>query len=397
MNFFEIIMIVMVGLCPLFIFRQLVMNLVRRKERATAYIEACEQPIAVVVCCRNEERVIARLLSSLQEQNYRNYRIFVVAHNCTDRTAEIASGFAVKVVELNDPSKRRKSDALNRAMEYILERHPGQFRYVAVFDADSVLEADFLRKMNNAMASGCDVASGRYGFLNSRSSLVSGLCAGLYMVLMKVDSQASSQNRLPVNPYGSGFCVRYEIVENGWNTETLNEDFELANREVLNGRKLVFVPDAVFKTEVPTTLSAALRQRKRWVVGQAQCFRLYFPKYVRKLRHPNRCLLKQFAELCIYPISLGICAGAIGVAICGIVLDGPLWNIILPVSALCVYAVMVMMTCASFRYCKVSCRENAGAIALMPFWVMVTVVYSVTALFRRDMEWQPTEHKGITD
>lgn len=226
MNFFEIIMIVMVGLCPLFIFRQLVMNLVRRKERATVY-------------------------------------------------AEIASGFAVKVVELNDPSKRRKTDALNRAMEYILERHPGQFRYVAVFDADSVLEAGFLRKMNNAKASGCDVASGRYGFLNSRSSLVSGLCAGLYMVLMKVDSQASSQNRLPVNPYGSGFCVRYEIVENGWNTETLNEDFELANREVLNGRKLVFVPDAVFKTEVPTTLSAALRQRKRWVVGQAQCFRLY--------------------------------------------------------------------------------------------------------------------------
>lgn len=54
---------------------------------------------SIVVPARNEEKLLAQCLKSLLEQDYvGDYEIIVVDNASTDRTAEIASGFGVKVV-----------------------------------------------------------------------------------------------------------------------------------------------------------------------------------------------------------------------------------------------------------------------------------------------------------
>lgn len=47
---------------------------------------------AILICARNEEIVIADLIQSIKQQTYPSHliRIFVLADNCTDGTAEIA-------------------------------------------------------------------------------------------------------------------------------------------------------------------------------------------------------------------------------------------------------------------------------------------------------------------
>ena len=48
---------------------------------------------AILIAARNEEQVLPHLLESLFQQDYpaQLYRVFVVADNCTDRTAVVAA------------------------------------------------------------------------------------------------------------------------------------------------------------------------------------------------------------------------------------------------------------------------------------------------------------------
>ncbi|MDR1917618.1 MAG: glycosyltransferase [Christensenellaceae bacterium] len=50
---------------------------------------------AILVCARNEEKVIGQLIDSIKKQDYPKELIttFVVAHNCTDNTAKVAAEF----------------------------------------------------------------------------------------------------------------------------------------------------------------------------------------------------------------------------------------------------------------------------------------------------------------
>lgn len=51
-----------------------------------------QKKYGVIIPARNEENVVANLIDSIQKNNYPQDKlhIFVIAHNCTDRTAEIA-------------------------------------------------------------------------------------------------------------------------------------------------------------------------------------------------------------------------------------------------------------------------------------------------------------------
>ncbi len=54
---------------------------------------------AALISARNEEKVIAELIASLKAQNYPSHLldIYVVADNCTDRTAQAARAAGARV------------------------------------------------------------------------------------------------------------------------------------------------------------------------------------------------------------------------------------------------------------------------------------------------------------
>ena len=58
---------------------------------------------AMIVAAHDEEIVIGNLIESMQKQNYPKelYDIYVIADNCTDKTAEIARSYDVTVCERN--------------------------------------------------------------------------------------------------------------------------------------------------------------------------------------------------------------------------------------------------------------------------------------------------------
>ena len=118
---------------------------------------------AICVAARNEEKVIKNLLESLNLQDYPKelLTIFVVADNCTDKTAEIVKDYAkeseIEIVcyEHKNPDERTKGFALKYLFEqikndYTIEAFEGYF----IFDADNVLNKDYISRMNDAFDEG---------------------------------------------------------------------------------------------------------------------------------------------------------------------------------------------------------------------------------------------------
>ena len=84
----------------------------------------------VIVCARNEERVIRQLVESIRKCDYPQDKldIFVIAHNCTDGTAAAAQTGGAFVYEYSNPQERTKGYALRQIFRYI-ERDFGIRQY----------------------------------------------------------------------------------------------------------------------------------------------------------------------------------------------------------------------------------------------------------------------------
>ena len=92
---------------------------------------------AVLICARNEERVIRLPVKSVLMTKYPADRreVIVLADNCTDRTAAFAREAGATVWEKTTPSAG-KGDVLAWGVARVIES--GRFDAVAVFDASAV-------------------------------------------------------------------------------------------------------------------------------------------------------------------------------------------------------------------------------------------------------------------
>ena len=114
---------------------------------------------AVLVAARNEETVIGDLLDSLHRQDYDLSRVtvFVIADNCTDRTAEIAAQKGAVVYCRENKTVVGKGYALEALLAHIRSDYPDGFDAYLVFDADNLVAPDFLTRMNESYSAGNEI------------------------------------------------------------------------------------------------------------------------------------------------------------------------------------------------------------------------------------------------
>ena len=81
----------------------------------------------IIIPARNEEEVIGDTIRTLFKQNYPRelFDVFVVAHNCTDNTAQRAREAGAIVFEHNDddPKHKRVSYALQHGFRKIIAEY----------------------------------------------------------------------------------------------------------------------------------------------------------------------------------------------------------------------------------------------------------------------------------
>ena len=103
----------------------------------------------VVISARNEENVIGHLLESIKRQNYpqENIKIFLIADNCTDNTADVGRQYGATVLERQNKELVGKGYALDYLFKKLIAEKDDCDAYI-IFDADNLVEKNFIREMN---------------------------------------------------------------------------------------------------------------------------------------------------------------------------------------------------------------------------------------------------------
>ena len=233
-----------------------------------------------IIPAHNEEAVVANLIESLKNQNYNKelYDIYVIADNCTDRTAQVAREAGAIVYERFDPEKKTKGFALDWFLQQKI-KEDAPYDALCVFDADNIVDKDFIKNMNKKLCQGEDVVQGYRDIKNPADNWITSGYALFYWTMHRFYHLARYNVGLSPLLNGTGFMVRFDCIKpRGWKTVTLTEDIEFSLQRIIKGKKLGWATDAIVYDEQPTGFKQSWSQRSRWTVGHMQCIKEYTKK-----------------------------------------------------------------------------------------------------------------------
>ena len=230
-----------------------------------------------IIPAHNEEAVVANLVESLKNQTYNKelYDIYVIADNCTDNTAQVARDAGAIVYERFDEEKKTKGYALDWFLQQKI-KEDAPYDAFFIFDADNIVDKDFIKNMNKKLCQGEDVVQGYRDIKNPTDSWITAGYAIFYWTMHRFYHLARYNLGLSPLLNGTGFMVRFDIVKpNGWDTVTLTEDIEFSLKRIIAGKKLGWATDAIVYDEQPVGFKQSWSQRSRWTVGHIQCISRY--------------------------------------------------------------------------------------------------------------------------
>ena len=230
-----------------------------------------------IIPAHNEEKVVVNLIESLKKLDYPKdlYDIYVIADNCTDKTAEVAKKAGAIVYERFDEAHKTKGHALQWFLAQKIEEN-APYDAFCIFDADNIVDENFLKVMNKKLCQGEEVVQGYKDIKNPSDSWVSAGYAIFYWTMHRFYHLARYNIGLSPLMNGTGFMVKFDVIKpQGWNTKTLTEDIEFSLKRIIEGKKLGWARDAIVYDEQPVGFKQSWTQRSRWTVGHMQCLKTY--------------------------------------------------------------------------------------------------------------------------
>ena len=234
----------------------------------------------IALPANNEETVIGNLIKSLQMQDYDKelFDIYVIADNCTDNTAKIARENGAIVYERFDETKKTKGYALNWFLSKMKVKKD-DYDALLVFDADNIVDKNFLNVMNKKLCQGEVLVQGYRDIKNPTDTWVSGGYAIFYWTMNRLYHLARYNMGLSPLINGTAFMVKWDmLIDEGWNTKTLTEDIEFALINISKGVKLGWAKDAIVYDEQPLTFKQSWKQRERWSVRTSSMCKWIFKR-----------------------------------------------------------------------------------------------------------------------
>lgn len=378
-------------------------------------IKCCDKlhKYAVVIAARNEESVIGELIKSIKNQTYprKLVDVFVIADNCTDHTAQRAEAAGAIVYVRNDKNLVGKGHALNYMFHIIEEKYADKkYEGYFVFDADNLLDENFIAEMNNCFDSGYKVLT---SYRNSKNYAHNWISAG-YALWFLHEAQYLNNPRMLLKTScaisGTGFLIHADIVrENGgWIHYLLTEDIEFSISEVIKGEVIGYCGTAVLYDEQPCTFKQSWYQRLRWAKGFYQVLGKYGKNLssgiFKNKKNPFSCydmLMNIMPALLISIISIIINAVFFGIALININMDPEIMvatvsaimtSVSLYYAILFVVGLVTTITEWNNIYCSV--YKKLLYIFTFPVFIFTYLPISIVALFKK-VSWRPIAHTCV--
>jgi cellulose synthase/poly-beta-1,6-N-acetylglucosamine synthase-like glycosyltransferase len=235
----------------------------------------------------NEMYVVNRLIESVLAMDYPRHLLEIqVLDDSTDETREIAElavlrhaeqGFDIKYIHRVDRTGY-KAGALDAGLKV------ARGEFVAIFDADFIAPADFLRRTVPQFADPkVGMVQARWGHINRNYSLLTRVQAILLDGHFVLEHGSRNRAGCFFNFNGTAGIWRTSVIADagGWQHDTLTEDLDLSYRAQLRGWRFVFMQDLVSPAEVPVEMNAFKSQQHRWAKGSIQTCRKVLPRILQ--------------------------------------------------------------------------------------------------------------------
>ena len=357
---------------------------------------------AILIAARNEETVLPHLLESIHAQDYPAELIttYVVADNCTDRTAEVARAAGAKVFCRSSKTEVGKGYALNFLLKQI-DGNDGLDRYDAflIFDADNLLMPDYVSQINKVCSNGFDAFC---GYRNSKNYGANWISQG-YALWYLHDSCHLNQSRMLLGTTcavnGTGFGFTRQLLERmgGWNFFTLTEDIEFSTWCATRGIRIGYSRDAMVFDEQPENFLQSWRQRTRWTQGGLQVSIRYAGDLLKGLFKGPRTAYASFETA-----TLSLWGYGMGIICCGMTLlvtflaerwlglgKAILLGLAGTYSSMFIIGALTLLT--EWHRIRATTQQKIQSLFTFPLFMMTFIPIALTAVFRK-FQWQPIAH-----
>ena len=254
----------------------------------------------------NERYVIERLVEAVSQFDYPRELLDVqVLDDSTDETKQVARDcverHAAQGLPVTYIHRTNREGFKAGALENGLKTATGEF--IAIFDADFIPPADFLRRtipyfVDPAKGSNIGMVQTRWTYLNRDYSLLTQVETILLDGHFVVEHGARSRAGTFFNFNGTAGVWRRAAIEDagGWQHDTLTEDTDLSYRAQLKGWKFLYLPDIECTSELPVDMNGFKAQQARWAKGLMQTAKKILPQ-VMKSNASNRVKAEAFFHL----------------------------------------------------------------------------------------------------
>jgi cellulose synthase/poly-beta-1,6-N-acetylglucosamine synthase-like glycosyltransferase len=235
----------------------------------------------------NERYVIERLIECIAQFDYpRELLQIQVLDDSTDETRSVASSCVARFSDLGlDISyihRTNREGFKAGALQEGLKSATGE--YIAIFDADFIPPADFLRRtVPYFNDSGLAVVQTRWSYVNRHYSKLTEVEAILLDGHFAIEHSSRFRSGLFFNFNGTAGIWRRVAIEDagGWQHDTLTEDTDLSYRAQMRGWRFIYLPEIDCPSELPVEMNAFKSQQARWAKGLMQTAKKILPQVLR--------------------------------------------------------------------------------------------------------------------
>lgn len=344
--------------------------------------------IAVLMPAHDEAAGIAVSIASVTAQLTARDRLLVVADNCSDGTARVATGAGAEVVERTDPERRGKGFALDCGVRHLAQAPPA---IVIIVDADCTVAPEAIDRLAQVCTKSGRPVQALYLMRSApAASLRTRIAEFAWVVKNEVRPSGFHRLGLPCQLMGSGMAFPWAVISkaplaSGHIVEDLQLGLELAAR----GTAPLFCGSALVSSVFPAGPAGLASQRTRWEHGHLSVIATMGPRLLwRALTRRQSALAAMVLDVCVPPLAALVLALSVAVVSAAAVALAGADNSAFIVAGVSTCLLVAAVAAAWYGFGRTV--VSFGELATAPLYALAKVPMYLRMVRQRQTEWVRT-------
>lgn len=407
-------MIVFKIICFVFVLFGILMaimiNLLSRKNSNSPKKRKENHDFCILIPARYESLVVEDLLKSIKNQTFKiDFKdVYVIVESIRDETVNICKKYNATCFVRKELELRRKGYALDECVRYILSKNKHYDAYF-IFDADNILDKNFIKNMVPVFDNGYDLAAGYRNCKNGNDNVIAASSALTFSLINTVFNSRKNKETRNITFSGTGFFIRGNLIEK-WGCypfHSLTEDYELSLYATLNNLTTYYNIKSVFYDEQPIDFKSTFNQRVRWIRGYFDVRKEYqkklFASLLKKDENYGSKLDESYGIIPYILIILGLVLYLLFLVFssaCNYTLKN--WNLFknniieLIIFTLVIYLSLFLMTLVILllenNKININKKTKIKTLFYNPIFIMSYILCAFKALSSKNISWEKIEH-----